>query len=219
MNRTVVVHLTPSLPPGVTIAPASPSVSECRRTTRSASSFRCRSRRGSRRPAIRSRWSRASPLRSVRYPLASAALTVDIPYASLQAAYDNDCDQRRRQYRGGQLRRERQQLLGASADRRRACSRARSRDAPTGRRCSGPTSRQVHPTTCSRHGQTISLAGFAGGHELTVLGASSGADESGTGLIQYTDGTSQPYTLTLDNWFNPAEQPVQHGDRHHGLRK
>ena len=35
-----------------------------------------------------------------------------------------------------------------------------------------------------------------------MLGASSGADETGAGLIQYTDGTLQPYTLTLDNWFN-----------------
>ena len=26
--------------------------------------------------------------------------------------------------------------------------------------------------------------------------------ESGKGLIEYTDGTTQPYTLTLDNWFN-----------------
>ncbi len=39
------------------------------------------------------------------------------------------------------------------------------------------------------------------------MGASSGANESGTGMIEYTDGTVQPYTLTLDNWFNPANTP------------
>jgi hypothetical protein len=38
--------------------------------------------------------------------------------------------------------------------------------------------------------------------QLTVLGASSGNDESGTGMIEYTDGTMQPYTLTLDDWFD-----------------
>jgi beta-glucosidase len=34
-----------------------------------------------------------------------------------------------------------------------------------------------------------------------VLGASSNADTSGAGTIQYTDGTVQSYNLTIDNWF------------------
>jgi hypothetical protein len=38
--------------------------------------------------------------------------------------------------------------------------------------------------------------------QLTVLGASSGNNESGTGMIEYTDGTIQSYKLTFDNWFN-----------------
>jgi len=52
-------------------------------------------------------------------------------------------------------------------------------------------------------GQTVLLADSPSDTQLTVLGASSGANESGTGAIAYSDGTVQPYTLTLDNWFNP----------------
>ena len=32
--------------------------------------------------------------------------------------------------------------------------------------------------------------------------ASSGNDEGGKGLIEYTDGSTQSYSLTLDDWFN-----------------
>ena len=56
----------------------------------------------------------------MRYPLAATGLTVDVPYASLQAAYDNRGDQRRQRHQGGQLRRQREQLLRAGTDRRRA---------------------------------------------------------------------------------------------------
>ena len=54
-------------------------------------------------------------------------------------------------------------------------------------------------------GQTISITGSSAATQLIVLGASSGADQSGTGMIQYTDGTTQTYTLTLDDWFNPSD--------------
>jgi len=59
------------------------------------------------------------------------------------------------------------------------------------------------PDSVLADGQTVSLAGSPSDTLLTVLGASSGANESGTGTIEYSNGTVQPYTLTLDNWFNP----------------
>jgi hypothetical protein len=58
------------------------------------------------------------------------------------------------------------------------------------------------PDSVFADGQTVSLAGSPSDTQLTVVGASSGANESGTGAIEYSDGTVQPYTLTLDNWFN-----------------
>jgi beta-glucosidase-like glycosyl hydrolase len=49
-------------------------------------------------------------------------------------------------------------------------------------------------------GQAIAVRG-AGDH-LYVLGAASNGDGQGTGTIQYTDGTTSSYTLSLTNWTN-----------------
>jgi hypothetical protein len=53
------------------------------------------------------------------------------------------------------------------------------------------------------NGQTISLAGSPSDTQLIVVGASSQRGSSGTGAIQYTDGTVQGYQLTLDDWLYP----------------
>jgi beta-glucosidase len=60
------------------------------------------------------------------------------------------------------------------------------------------------PDSVLAEGQTISLAGTPSDTQLDVLGASSTTGASGTGTIQYTDGTVQSYALTLDDWFGAA---------------
>ena len=172
-----------------------------RHIARSASSSRSRSPPGRRRLRTRFRWSRASRTRGKSYPLSATALTVDIPYASLQAAFDSNAISRRQQHLGGELRRERQQLLRAGTDRRRTrlgCDRDRRRDdIAVARRRGGPS-----PTACSPPGRRSQSPIRPRPRSSQSLGATSGNDETGTGLIEYTDGSTQPYTLTLDNWFN-----------------
>ena len=83
----VVVHLTPSLPPGVTIAPASPAVSVPAHHTVSLK-FSVSVAAGQAPAADRIALIPSFTYRGTSYPLAAAQLTVDIPYASLPAAYD-----------------------------------------------------------------------------------------------------------------------------------
>ena len=139
---------------------------------------------------------------NLRYPLSSAALTVNIPYASVQAAYGNSAISDDGNIAGadfdGNGNSYSQQALTAAGLAPGAITTA------NGTTLQWPNVPAGTPDNVLAAGQTISLAGALGATELTVLGASSGADETGKGVIQYTDGTTQSYTLTLDNWFNPA---------------
>ena len=62
-------------------------------------------------------------------------------------------------------------------------------------------------------GQTILMPASSTATQLTFIGASSmdgepgtsTIDDSGTGAIEYTDGTTQSYRLTLDDWFKPPD--------------
>jgi hypothetical protein len=66
------------------------------------------------------------------------------------------------------------------------------------------------PDNVLAEGQTILMPASSTATRLTVIGASAidhtseaGTIEySGTGIIEYTDGTNQSYKLTFDNWFN-----------------
>ena len=49
------------------------------------------------------------------------------------------------------------------------------------------------------NGQTILLTGI--GNTLGFVGASSPNDETGTGTVYYSDGSTSSYTITLDNYF------------------
>ena len=55
------------------------------------------------------------------------------------------------------------------------------------------------PDNAVAQGQTVLLSGS--GTTLGVLGAGSPADESGTGTVYYTDGSTSSFTITLDNYF------------------
>lgn len=138
-----------------------------------------------------------------RYPLAAAALTVDVPYTSLQAAYDSnaisdDSNIGAANFDGNGNSYSEEALAAAGL-------------APGTTVTVGGTALQWPdvaagtPDSVLADGQTISMAALPGATQLTVLGASSGTDESGAGTIEYTDGTIEPYTLTLDNWFNQPD--------------
>jgi beta-glucosidase len=51
-------------------------------------------------------------------------------------------------------------------------------------------------------GQIIDLSGS--GNELGFLGAAGFGAASGSGTITYTDGTTQPYSISMADWFNNA---------------
>jgi hypothetical protein len=59
------------------------------------------------------------------------------------------------------------------------------------------------PDNVVAQGQTILLSGS--GTTLGFLGAGSPADESGTGTVYYTDGSTSSFTITLDNYFSAPD--------------
>ncbi len=199
MNKAVVVHLTPDLPPGVTFSPASPAV---RVPAHHTVSFKASvSVAVGQAPATdHVPLSPSFTYRGASYPLAATGLTVDIPYASMQAAYDNsaisdDGNIAAANFDGNGNSYSEQALTAAGL-------------APGATVTLGATTLQWPnvaagtPDSVLAEGQTISMSGSSEAAQLTVLGASSGSDESGAGMIEYTDGTIQPYTLKFDNWFN-----------------
>jgi hypothetical protein len=142
------------------------------------------------------------------YPMTAASLSVDVPYASLQAAYDNraisddddvsaaDFDNNGNSYS--------EEALSAAGL------------APGATVAVGSTSLEWPDVPAGAadnvlaEGQTILIPATSNANQLTVIGASSVDNQSntptnqysGTGTIEYTDGSDQTYKLTLDNWFN-----------------
>ena len=58
------------------------------------------------------------------------------------------------------------------------------------------------PNDVIADGQTIDLSGS--GTDLGFLGAGAFGAASGTGTITYTDGSTQPYSLVMADWYNNA---------------
>jgi len=145
-----------------------------------------------------------------RYPLAATALAVDVPYRSLRAAYDNrgisdGRDAAAANFDGSGFSYSEQALsragLGQGARFSVGATRLRWPDVPPGA-----------ADNVKLAGQTILMPPTTNATQLTFVGASggiqtSGGDETGTGVIEYTDGTDQEYSLTLDNWFRKARSP------------
>ncbi len=199
MNRAVTVDLAPSPPPGITVAPDPGSVSV---PAHGSISFNLTVTVA----AGQSPTSEYVPLnpsfvdRGKSYSLAAPDLTVSVPYASLAAAYNtvaisDDSNVAAANFDGDGNSYSEEALTAAGlspgASVTVGATAVQWPDVPAGT-----------PDSVLADGQTVSLAGSATDTQLVVLGASSGASESGTGAIQYSDGTVQTYTLTLDNWFN-----------------
>jgi hypothetical protein len=188
----------------VTIAPASPQVSVPARHKVSLK-FSVSVAAGQAAASDRVALIPSFTYRGTRYPLASAELTVEIPYASLPAAYDttaisDDSDIAAADFDGDGNSYSEQALTAAGL----APGATVTVDGAT---LQWPGVPAGTPDSVLADGQTISLAGSSAAAQLIVLGASSGTKQTGTGVIDYTDGTMQPYALTLDNWFNPPSSP------------
>ncbi len=200
MKRAVLVSLAPSLPAGVSISPSPPTVTVPAHGSADLT-FSISVAAGEAPATDQIPLAPSFTYLGKRYPLASAALTVDIPYASLAAAYDDsavsdDSDITAANFDGDGNSYSEQALASAGLD-------------PGANVVVGATTVQWpdvsagSPDSVLAAGQTISLPGASpAATQLALLGASSGNDETGSGLIEYTDGTTQPYTLTFDDWFN-----------------
>lgn len=66
-----------------------------------------------------------------------------------------------------------------------------------------PDSAAGTPDNVVAAGQTVLVDGA--GSALGFLGAGSPSDEGGTGTVHYTDGSTSPFTVVLDNYFYPPD--------------
>ncbi|WP_203919451.1 glycoside hydrolase family 3 C-terminal domain-containing protein [Rugosimonospora africana] len=121
---------------------------------------------------------------------------VQVPYASVAAAYDNtgisnDNAPFTGTFDGGALSYSAQALAAAGF-----APGAQVTAAGIGFTWPGPNV----PDNIVASGQVVPVAGS--GRLLGFLGASSGATTSGNGTVVYADGTTQPYTLTFGDWWS-----------------
>jgi hypothetical protein len=67
-----------------------------------------------------------------------------------------------------------------------------------------PNVPSAQPDNTMAEGQTIAISGS--GSKLGFLAAANNSAESGTGLIYYTDGSTQPFTLNVGNfWYSSGQ--------------
>jgi hypothetical protein len=212
MSQAVVVDLAPSLPVGVTISPAAPSVTVPANSTvelgMSISVAAGTSPRSDRVPLGPS-----FSYEGAQYPLAATGLTVDVPYPSFSAAYDStsissDGDVGAADFDGNGDSYSEQALTAAGL----APGASVAADGTT---LTWPDVPAGTPDSVQARGQTILMPASPPATQLTFLGASSlngepgtlTSDYSGTGTIEYTDGTTRSYQLTFDNWFAQPNTP------------
>jgi beta-glucosidase len=207
MSEAVVVNLTPSPPADVTISPASPVVTVPADSTvnlKLAVSVAA----GASRAADRVPLDPSFTDGGTSYPMAAAGMTVDVPYDSFDAAYDgraisDDDDVAAANFDGHGNSYSEQALTAAGLAPGATVSVDRTTltwpDVPAG-----------SADSVLAKGQTILMPVASTATRLTFIGASSIDDESrtstigdsGTGTIEYTDGTDQSYLLTFGNWFS-----------------
>jgi beta-glucosidase len=206
MSEAVVVDLTPALPSGVTISPAAPAVTvPANSTVKLAMAVSVAA--GTPARAVRVPLDPSFTYGGMQYPMAATGLTVDVPYASLQAAYDNraisdDSDINAANFDGHGNSYSEQALTAAGL----APGATVAVDATT---LTWPDVAAGTADNALAEGQTILMPASGAATQLTFIGASSidgkpatsATDDSEPGTIEYTDGTTQSYRLTFDDWF------------------
>ncbi len=132
MSQAVVVDLTPAVPSGVTIAPTSPAVAVPANSTVNLM-IAVAVAPGTSPRAYHVPLGPSFTYDDMSYPMAAAGLTVEVPYASLHAAYDSRAISDNSDIAAARLRRLREQLLRGGSDR---CRTRPRRDSY--RRCYDP---------------------------------------------------------------------------------
>ncbi|WP_433894334.1 GDSL-type esterase/lipase family protein [Streptomyces sp. CA-111067] len=65
-----------------------------------------------------------------------------------------------------------------------------------------PAAGNGQPDNVEANGQVVAFSGS--GDSLAFLGAAASGTHGGTGTVYYTDGSSQPYSLSFSDWWTPA---------------
>ncbi|HEY3716491.1 MAG TPA: glycoside hydrolase family 3 C-terminal domain-containing protein [Jatrophihabitantaceae bacterium] len=65
-----------------------------------------------------------------------------------------------------------------------------------------PDTSPGQPDNVEANGQVVAIDGS--GSTLAFLGASASGTHGGVGTVYYTDGSSEPFTLSFSDWWNPA---------------
>ncbi len=132
-----------------------------------------------------------------------ASTTVSVPYSSLAAAYNNigisdNADPAAANY----------DLAGNSYSAQALAAGTPTPLTPGGQVTIGgatftwPNVAAGTVDNAVANGQTVALAGS--GTDLGILGASQNGTATGTITVNYTDGTSQSFTLTMADWYANA---------------
>ena len=129
---------------------------------------------------------------------ATATADVNVPFASLAAAYDNTG-----------ITDDANPSAGAFASSGKTFS---AQALATAGIAGGPVSfggasfawpaTTGQPDNVEANGQVIAASGS--GNALSFLGASTNGTQGGTGTIYFTDGTSEPFQLSFSDWWVPA---------------
>lgn len=130
-------------------------------------------------------------------PAPGAYLQVTVPYSSLSAAYDNvgitsSSAPSAGDFSGTGI----TYAAGALSNAGLSPGASVAKDGIT---FTWPDAPAGQPDNVVADGQTFAISGT--GAALGFLGASDYGNSSGTGVITYTDGTTQPFTLTMSDYY------------------
>jgi beta-glucosidase len=139
---------------------------------------------------------------------ATAVSAVSLPHASLAAAYDNagisaDTDPAAGSLDGGGYSLSAQALAAGTPS-----LTAGSSFTHDGLTFTWPDTQPGAPDNVVAGGQTFPIPGS--GSELAIIGTGTYGNTEGTAVITYTDGSTQPFTLSFNDWWNNA--PTGGGD-------
>jgi hypothetical protein len=132
----------------------------------------------------------------------SDAASVSVPFSSLTAAFDNpgisdDASPGAGNLDGGNTSYSAQALAAATPSLTPGATVSHD-----GLAFTWPSAAAGTPDNVVAGGQTIAVSGS--GHTLGFLGTGDYGTASGTGTVTYTDGTTQPFTLTFADWWANA---------------
>jgi beta-glucosidase len=139
---------------------------------------------------------------------AAAVAPISLPHASLAAAYDNagistDTDPAAGSLDGGGYSLSAQALAAGTPS-----LTAGSSFTHDGLTFTWPDTQAGAPDNVVAGGQTFPVPGS--GSKLAIIGTGTYGSTGGTAVITYTDGSTQPFTLAFNDWWNNA--PTGGGD-------